>query len=98
MAVSYQVTEKGLEIRGKGVFVIYDVPSKVIGERGRHPARFRYLLNKILDSGKVHRVQWSVLAVEDPSLIEPLLNLILRYGGYVLLVEGHFIHVLPEER
>jgi hypothetical protein len=96
MAVSFQVTERGLEIRGKGLFVIYDVPSKVVGERGRHPRGFRYLLNKFLDTGKVHRVQWSVLAVEDPALIEPLLNLILRYNGYALVVEGSYISILPE--
>jgi len=98
MAANLQVTERGLEIRGKATFVIYDVPSKVEGERGRHPRGFRYLLNKFLDTGKVRRVQWSVLAVEDPALIKPLLDLILRYNGSVLVVEGTFTHVLPEER
>ena len=93
---SFQVTERGLEIRGKALFVIYDVPSKVVGERGMHPRGFRYLLNKFLDTGKVRRVQWSVLAVEDPSLIEPLLNLILRYNGYALVVEGTYTHIMPE--
>jgi hypothetical protein len=85
-----------LEIRGKGLFVIYDVPSKVVGDRGRHPPGFRSTLRKILDTGKVRRMQWSVLAVEDPSLLEPLLDLILRYGGSALIVEGTFTHILPE--
>jgi hypothetical protein len=98
MAVSFQVTERGLEIRGKALFVIYDVPSELDGDRGRHPARFRYLLDKILDTGKVRRVQWSVLAVEDRALLEPLINLILRYGGSALVVEGTYTHILPEER
>ena len=96
MAASYQVTERGLEIHGKGVFVIYDVPARLDGDRGRHPQGFQSMLRKLLDTGKVRRVQWSVLAVEDPSLIEPLLNLILRYNGYALVVEGSYTHILPE--
>jgi hypothetical protein len=96
MAVSFQVTERGLEIRGKALFVIYDVPSKVEGDRGRHPPGFRSVLRKILDTGKVRRMQWSVLAVEDPALLEPLLDLILRYGGSALVVEGSYTHILPE--
>jgi hypothetical protein len=87
-----------VEIRGRGLFVIYDVPSKVVGDRGRHPHGFHYMLGKLLDTGKVRRVQWSVLAVEDPSLIEPLLDLILRYNGSALVVEGSYTHILPEER
>jgi hypothetical protein len=93
---SFQVTERGLEIRGKALFVIYDVPSKVEGDRGRHPPGFRSMLRKILDTGKVRRMQWSVLAVEDPALLEPLLDLILRYGGSALVVEGGYTHILPE--
>jgi hypothetical protein len=96
MAASFQVTERGLEIRGKTLFVIYDVPSELDGDRGRHPQGFRNMLRKILDTGKVHRVQWSVLAVEDPALIDPLINLILRYGGSALVVEGTYTHILPE--
>jgi hypothetical protein len=96
MAVSFQVTERGLEIRGKALFVIYDVPSKVEGDRGRHPQGFQSMLRKILDTGKVRRMQWSVLAVEDPALLEQLLDLILRYGGSALVVEGSYTHILPE--
>jgi hypothetical protein len=97
MAVSFQVTERGLEIRGKALFVIYDVPSKVEGDRGRHPPGFRSMLRKMLDTGKVHRVQWSVLAVEDPALLEPLIDLIVRYGGSALVVKGTFSHIVPRE-
>jgi hypothetical protein len=91
-----QVAEHGVEVRGWGVFVIYDVPSKVVGDRGRHPQGFQSTLRKLLDTGKVRRVQWSVLAVEDPALLEPLIDLILRYGGSALVVEGGYTHILPE--
>jgi len=98
MAASLQVTERGMEFRGKGTLIIYDVPAKVIGERGRHPARFRYLIKKFIDSGRVSRLQGSVLLVEDPSLIEPLIDLIVRFGGSVLLVQGHYADIIPRER
>jgi len=91
-----RATERGLEIAGKGLFVIYDVPSKVEGDRGRHPQGFQSMLRKILDTGKVRRVQWSVLLVEDPALVDAVLDLILRYGGSALVVEGTFTHILPE--
>jgi hypothetical protein len=96
MQASLKVTEKGLEVHGKGLFIIYDVPAKVVGDRGRHPPSFRYLLKKFIDSGRVSRIQASVLLVEDPALIEPLLNLILRYNGSALVVEGSYTHILPE--
>jgi hypothetical protein len=89
MAVSYQVIEKG-----QAVFIVYDVPARLDGDRGRHPQGFQSMLRKFLDSGRVRRVQASVLAVEDPALIEPLLNLILRYGGAALLIEGSYNHYL----
>jgi hypothetical protein len=96
MAVSFQVTEKGLEIRGKGLLLIYDIPVRVVGERGLHPKGFQYMLKKFIDTGRISRLQASVLLVEDPALLEPLLDLILRYGGSALVVEGSYTHILPE--
>jgi hypothetical protein len=91
-----RVAEHGVEVRGWGVFVIYDVPAKLKGDRGLHPQGFQSTLRKIIDTGRVRRIQASVLAVEDPALLEPLLNLILRYGGSALVIEGGYTHYLPE--
>jgi hypothetical protein len=91
-----QVAEHGVEVRGWGVFIIYDVPAKLKGDRGLHPRGFQYMLQKLLDTGKIRRVQQSVLLVEDPALVDAVLNLILRYGGSALVVEGGYTHYLPE--
>jgi hypothetical protein len=91
---SLKVTEKGLEVCGKGLFIIYDVPVRVVGDRGLHPQGFQSMLKKFIDSGRVTRLQASVLLVEDRALLEPLINLILRYNGSALVVEGSYVHYL----
>jgi hypothetical protein len=90
---SYQVAETG-----KAVLVVYDVPVRVVGERGLHPRGFQTSLRRLLDTGKIRRVQGSTLIVEDPALLEPLINLIISYNGSIILVEGAFSCILPREK
>jgi len=84
------------KVWGRGVFVAYDVPCRKVKEnRGLHPRGFRYMMRKILESGKVHQVQQSLLLVEDPALLNSIVELVLRYGGSVLVLEGTYTF-LPE--
>jgi len=88
--------EKSIGVRGKGLFVAYDVPCyKVEDGRGHQPSRFHYMLRKILETGKVHQVQRSLLLVEDPALLNAVVDLVTRYGGSVLVLEGTYTF-LPE--
>ena len=92
-----QLAEKGVELRGRGVLVAYDVPCNRVREgRGLQPSGFHYTMRKILDTGKVYPLQRSVLLVEDASILPALLSLLERYGASVVVVEGSYTMLLPE--
>ena len=86
-----------VRLEGKGVLVAYDVPCQKVKEgRGLQPGGFRYMMQKILSTGKVHPLQRSVLLVEDAGVLPRLLELLERYGATVLVVEGTYCLLFPK--
>jgi len=92
------MVEESVVISGRGFIVCYDVPSLGTGESGGGipPRGFHSTLKKLLESGKVERLQESVLFVEDERTLSVLLDLLKRYHASALVVEGSYRLFLPE--